>query len=468
MSHTALLPGARVDRFPFDAEVIRTAPAKGFFRVAPFRYLGTELNLAARLLDASGDSPLQTAKGLVLVLVMRRRAVGHIVVMSVEDGRKRAAAWLKGRAGGEVFLGEAVGSKNGRILYRLQERLFLQELAKMADELFGLIGIAKQGDPTSPAEFDRIVENVRSQLARAAAGEEKAVLRSITRTLARRTSPETLTSAVNEALRRFNRVPGAIGRRQTIILRTLGEAIIRDTSRNLSRRHGFDIESTFTAFDARIGQHLRDSHVNFVRDEFGNRADSMSEVARKIIDRGQAQGLGVGQIRDDVIERLGVANVLRSASYWDTVASAFVNRSRTFASLGMFQRAGVQRFRVTSVLDEDTTDICRFMDGKILSVDKAIKNFEEQAALEDPLELKRVNPWIRVIRVGDTQILATRPPTKDGKGRDTNPLATIAKTGIGTQSPGNYTNQKTPSQIQAQGVNGPPYHGKCRTDLVPA
>lgn len=471
------MPGPRVDRYPYDVQVLRKQALRGFFRVAPFQFLGTDRATAARQLDVSGDHPLQIASGFVLVLIENKRALGHLVVMTVESGRAKARAWLKGRGStAEVYLGKAIGSLNGRVLYQFMEHLTMQELSKLAieaeevAELFEETILQKaRKPPQDPTEFNRLVAMLDKRLLREARGADADVLRNIVKELSGKATPEQLTRAINDAIRRFETVPPKIDDPQDLILKRQGRRLSIDTRKGIRAKHKLNISTKFKLADRRVTAHLRKSHVNFVRDEYGKRSEAFSKLARDIVAKGQARGLGMKEIEEKLFQTLAAKNFNRSRSYWNVVASVFTNRSRTFASFNSYKEALVTLFEVISVMDEDTTDICRFMNGKILDLNQALSNFQAQTDLSDPLDVKITNPWIRQISTGagNPPILATRPPSGEGGSRVTNRLATIASSGLGTQTAGNYTNSLPPSGLQSRGVHGPPYHGDCRTDTSP-
>ncbi len=129
-------------------------------------------------------------------------------------------------------------------------------------------------------------------------------------------------------------------------------------------------------------------------------------------------------------------DVVVQKGYWNTVASAVLNNSRSGASLNVFKQAGIQRYTVLAVLDERTSDVCQNMHGRTFEVKVGLKAFENLENAETADEAKEASPWM----------------SSDSKG---NVLLNGEK--VGTLSN---------SELEARGISTPPYHGKCRTTII--
>lgn len=443
---------------------------KGFFRVAPYAHLGMERNAAARQMGVDASHPLQTGRGWVILMVLNKRPVGHIVFPDRIRAQRGASAWLQGRGhSAECFLGHAIGSFRGRMLFQFVEGVRLQRMDQHLDEM----RIAKAGGfgtPLDPNEFDRIDTRLSQKLNDIAKKGDTQAMKRVLNDLAKVKNVDVLQQAAQQSINeQFKAVPGQIVPPQSVELTRQGRSISMGTRQGINEKFNLGISQNFSAFDERIGKHLVGSHANFVRDEYGKRSESLSRQARNIINRGQKQGLGLGEIQADLAQTLGTSNVLRSQSYWATVSNAFVNRSRTFTAFGGYREAGVTLYQISSVLDEATTDTCRFLHGKVLDLDRALANFDQQAALDDPLDLKTVNPWIREMKVGPnrTPTLALNPPSGPGGKKVFKPIATVTRSGLGTQGTGKFSKGVSNQALMDGGIHGPPYHGRCRTDVIP-
>lgn len=245
-------------------------------------------------------------------------------------------------------------------------------------------------------------------------------------------------------------------------------AMFGPTRRSLARRsrtrafpQAITISPQLSASDRAAERLVRTSTTNFVRDELGRRVDHLSEEAREIVARGLEQGLGRDVIARDLAEAFG-NRIVRSEAYYEVVAGAYMNRARTFSSLLTFQEAGVETYVFEAVLDEVTTDICRFYHGQTFSVQKGIEAMNRTLALEDPEQIKDVSPWLRTARSpdGTRSIFFLRNGVRVR-------VAQIDRSGVGTRDDvGSFSRAMTPRQLENAGIPYPPLHGRCRSTIV--
>jgi hypothetical protein len=105
--------------------------------------------------------------------------------------------------------------------------------------------------------------------------------------------------------------------------------------------------------------------------------------------------------------------------------------------------------------------ICRFMHGRVFSVQRAIERFREVAAQRDPEEITSLQPWLRVGQ-GDTGAQALF--FERGGRRH---LVAQADGGESDEGP-RFRPAMTNEELEAAGVTTPPLHGSCRSTVVPA
>jgi hypothetical protein len=81
--------------------------------------------------------------------------------------------------------------------------------------------------------------------------------------------------------------------------------------------------------------------------------------------------------------------------------------------MSSYAEAGIRQYRIEPVLDEQTTNICRYLHGKTFSVADALRRFDRIEQLEDPEAIKQAMPWVR-----EAQDRETRPhPALRGRRR---------------------------------------------------
>jgi SPP1 gp7 family putative phage head morphogenesis protein len=178
--------------------------------------------------------------------------------------------------------------------------------------------------------------------------------------------------------------------------------------------------------------------------------------------RGLEHGLGRDEIAGDLAEAAELALVDRARSYWDVVAASFVGEARSMSQMSSYAEAGIDRYMLVAVLDEHTTDTCRFLDGKVLDIADAMRTFDRLEASDDPLAIKKERPWVRE-RVGDDgrRVLAI------DRGGESTVLAVVERSGVGARADrGTFAREVSARYLAPAGVGFPPFHGLCRTTTV--
>ncbi len=227
------------------------------------------------------------------------------------------------------------------------------------------------------------------------------------------------------------------------------------------RRFGLRIGASTTRTDERIAAFVRESEGNFIRDQYGRRRDELGQRARDIVASGLEQGLGRDDLAADLAAQLAPV-VSRGKPYWETVAMSFANRGRTYTQLAAFDEADIERFRFEAVLDEVTSQVCRFMHGREFSVERAMQRFDAVEQAGDPERIANIQPWMRVGADGDgNQVLFYE---RGGRRRV---VAQVDEPAVGqVDQVGRYSRALTNDELEAAGVTVPPLHGRCRSTIV--
>lgn len=202
--------------------------------------------------------------------------------------------------------------------------------------------------------------------------------------------------------------------------------------------------------------------IGFWEQELERRAFEAAEAARRIVSNGIAEGKTSEQIGSAIAEELKTIGVGQDAAYWNVVSSAVEGQARSFAELSAMKRAGVKHFEVVAVLDERTTEFCRFMDGKILSVDVGLEGLRQ--AWESPERVREIRPWMRIGR--DAEGRRTIEVPREG-GSIT--IASIVRSGAGIAGDhGEFENGLDNEELDGLKIGPPPYHAYCRSTVRPA
>ena len=118
---------------------------------------------------------------------------------------------------------------------------------------------------------------------------------------------------------------------------------------------------------------------------------------------------------------------LKSVPYWRVVANAAASRGFHYGYLKTMEILQIPGYRLQAVLDLKTSDICRTLNGKTFWVNDAVDVLERAYTSDDPEAVKQASPW---------------KPYKEIK-------------------------ELSRDELKALGVMVPPFHGSCRTSIVP-
>jgi hypothetical protein len=250
-------------------------------------------------------------------------------------------------------------------------------------------------------------------------------------------------------------VPGALFKK--------GPGIVAATKEAAGKKFKLPIEPSFNVVDEWAVAHVAASAALYVTDANKTRVDAYSGLARGIISKGLKDGLDRKQIADMLEKEVGLASAGRTNAYWQMLASTYVSRARSFSVLSGFDEAGIDAFQFEAVLDEVTTEVCRFMHGQIFRTQSALKTYDNVSKASDPESVKELQPWVSTGKnaQGEQALFYE----SGGKKRL---VAKVDQPGLGiADKRGTYTKAMSPKQLQARGMSTPPLHGHCRSTIVP-
>lgn len=199
----------------------------------------------------------------------------------------------------------------------------------------------------------------------------------------------------------------------------------------------------------------------FVRNQAGKRDDAMSRRALEIVDEGLRNGYGRTEIGKRLYQELPGMWQGMGQRYANVLAANAVSRARTYAELSAFTEAGVTYAEVQAILDERTTDICRYMDGQIVEVTDMWEVANRAASVKDPEDIYRVSPFMQVRNNPQT---GAREIQVRGTGT---PIAEVRRSGVGAVNDRGSMRGLLGGKFKEAGIGGPPYHHNCRSMLVP-
>ena len=204
---------------------------------------------------------------------------------------------------------------------------------------------------------------------------------------------------------------------------------------------GSTITASFSQADLNAINSLAESQLWWIGDYWD---DSLSKVISSTISKESlATGLGreqVGKIIHGIVEGsipgVAVPGTFRGSSeqYFQMLAGTVRNRASNFGAISAMNDAGFTTYRIQAVMDERTSERCRFMHNRTFKVSQGKRHIERSLAAKDPDEYKEIAGW----KTEDEMKLIA------GDGDDNSQQKALA----------------------ASGLSMPPYHARCRTLVI--
>jgi hypothetical protein len=332
-------------------------------------------------------------------------------------------------------------------------------------DFFGLSPISKAPSILTPVGFDRTVLGLLGELQKETGAQTKAALTGFLSKLNQdwpSMTPEARSKAIEGAGKTYLGLTAGIGPDVADVLKKNGPTIVGNTKADTRKRDNLDIGIELSGVDHRVIEASANHQALYVRDQFGARSVRYSQMARDVVTKGLEDGLDRYDIGKDLAKTFVGTDGNRNDAYWQLIASVFTARSRTYGQLAGFQEAGIDTFQFESVLDERTSEVCRFMHGRTFSVSNGLRGYAETSASDDPEAVKDIQPWGSVGKdeKGNKGIFI-------GSGEGRALAAHIEQPAIGTQGVGKYKPAMTDGEMDAAGFSAPPLHGHCRSTIIP-
>lgn len=343
--------------------------------------------------------------------------------------------------------------------------------ADAAEEIAASLGVPlEKKDPPilSTPGYEQAVRALLRALAGTTRSADKAAITEAARKLDR--DWESMSKAerdrvISSAAKSILGVPELVIGKVTKSLVTHMTQVVTIAKRDTGRTFRLRIDPTFTAKDEKIIQAAAKSQGNYITDRYRNRAESFSAKVRAIVTDGLDKGAGRKDIGEILKREVFDASLRTSDAYWETIAAIHTTRARSWGQLQGFADAGITEYEWESILDEVTSDQCRFLHGRRFSVGKAIAAFDAVEEAGDSKAIEKLQPWMRVGKTDDgEQVLFL--DRGDGSRKL---VARVKESGFGVaDKTGSYSGDIGVAAMQKLGVGTPPVHPRCRSTIVPA
>jgi len=169
--------------------------------------------------------------------------------------------------------------------------------------------------------------------------------------------------------------------------------------------HQVGIEPKLDLIDEQARQWLADHTVFWIVDYYDSHLGE--NIAGTVRQLALEQGLG----REEVGRRLKAAlgdRFAKSDVYWRGLAATTVDRARNFGGVQSMVEAQVSEYEILAVMDERTSPICRFMNGKVFKVEHAVALRDAVLNAKTPEDIKAIHPWrqVKEVQAWSTEKLA--------------------------------------------------------------
>lgn len=242
--------------------------------------------------------------------------------------------------------------------------------------------------------------------------------------------------AVNDLIRRINAGDGKLTADELdasllelgeTLGRSVGEAVRSEAKKVITHSYGTGQEQilgilpSYNVVDLDAIKWLGKDTVYWIGSYYDkhvrtNIQTSATEAIREGVGREEAGAIFKKKFK----EELG-----RSNRYFEGLANHVITRSREFGNVEGYVKAGIKKLRVKAIMDNRTSDICKQMNGRIITVNKAVKLRDGLMSAKKPEDVKDIAPWMKPSEI---------------KGKRTSQLPV--------------------------GMSLPPYHFSCRTRTV--
>lgn len=387
----------------------------------------------------------------------------------LEETAKRAAARVARKTRRKVILGELVEVDGLTQVIRSiasYETMSKSELLARATKAAGEVAQiykAKVSDPYDPRDFDKLVDALARDLNREAVPAFRTTVEATVTA-----SKIDWATATEKQLDAFAAtLASRLGVSSAKVWKSIQSTVV-DSSVSMAtsarsafvKKHELRVDRAIALEDKAAVTRSAMTNAHYVRDFATNQmSPSLSSQARGIVQTGISKGESSRMIGKELHRVLGRAAGGQSEAYFRMAASAINARSREFSSLRSMQDAGVEKYEWSSVLDESTTETCRFLDGQVFSVQGALARYAAVDALDDPTDVKYEMPWFydKPIRGGEHDgKMGIFMNQRGGMQR----VAVVEKAGFGQRDTiGTYSNTKSTRALEGMGMPACPAHG---------
>jgi len=446
--------------------------ADGYMSLAPVTDLGRDLPVALWKSGVRGGDYLPRATGMAL-LVMHGTSATPVLLGRVTEQFARVEA-MKLVSHGPVTVLQAAYSGQ-RIVYRRKEVLEVMTRERAQKEFdahyvtpLGVL-VNKVLGPADPDDAKVIEERLSSQLMY----EERQLLGTKLRDYLRKKNVDWGALSANKLSRELSKVrsdlKSILGTASAKLMPTWQEkvrvsitGVVNGAKQTLRSNFFPQIGISLSQPDRQAINQIARQQGFWMRDSAGVRSDQLTRAGRAVIRDGLKQGLGRNEIARQLEAKIPQAWQKYGRNYFRTVASVSVNRARSYSEVSGYLEAGIESLEIQAVLDERTTDICRCLDGQIISTELASQQVFGAMNVKQPEDIVDASPFLRTVTDKETGIRSIVTENNGTK------VADIVRSGAGkVDDNGQFRRYIAGNALTDHNIGPPPYHHLCRSWTVP-
>ena len=241
------------------------------------------------------------------------------------------------------------------------------------------------------------------------------------------------------------------------------------------RRAGRQIDKGITKVDQQVINALNKHNNFFISGTYDTTLiGRVNSVTKQFVEEGLPKPILEDRIRATLTAQLPQ----RADVYYKILSNDVLNRARAFAQVNSYVEARVRRYEIVAVMDERTSEICEYMDGRVFEVEVSRKIVKDITTFGIPKtgaavdRFKALRPWIYLddlaAKKGDNALFYRGPKGQkiylpesnfSGKAR-----GEFKSKGAKTKKVNRQIEETAPRNANPPIL--PPYHAHCRTTTV--
>jgi hypothetical protein len=170
-----------------------------------------------------------------------------------------------------------------------------------------------------------------------------------------------------------------------------------------------EIEAKFFSLDEKVIKYLANEGPYWIGNFYNNHlSQRISEIGRAIVLDGS---IGIGQssiLMKNALEKefaltggptsfqseLSAPFAGKAQNYIDIISSNAAVKARNYSNIISFDQAEIEVYEFTAVMDNRTSEICQYMNGRKFSTSTAVNLIDRITEADSPEEVKGITPWV--------------------------------------------------------------------------